>query len=427
MRGLVYIAAGVAGGWLFGKLLFDSSPRRNPEWRLDWLDDDGEPSKAESNVWVGDEKIGSILDTYVSGWMPYNFKDQPMQSVEAMRAEQAAQSVFEFWQQEKAPKEPFKIEWEVPHQEGNVSADRRFIGTVTRTESGDWAAYEGSQIDPFMEDFSSAKKAAAAVYRRWAGLPEPLPEPTTVEVAVPSWVKNIEVEPTVGAGENRFIVWVGDDRAGVIERRGRAYDAYFWVGKKKLQLEIGTTRKRAVTSVYVAHQLMGYLARSFVKGKKRRFVPPKYKTLPKKKGQRARRVEQFWRMKHYKERSPAEVKADTGIPEKEIVRYGLQLAGRNLIYAVATSEKRTSFQRIEKGAERVIAGRGHRPEVRRKRRIVERPDIKKLRKSTQLTTEQKKLLPMMSTKRTYRFAMVGPQGQVGMVKSEHHAEVWGKE
>jgi len=432
VRDLLYIVGGVAGGWMLGRALFGKSMRANPEFTLDWQDDEGEPSKFESRVFSGDQEIGSIIMTTPGAWWAYDSEGNKVAEVASSGA--AGQAVYDFSREkskaERKPKKDFWVVWET-RQEGEVRTSEGYIGSITMIEPGEWQAFEGTRIDPFREDLPSGKKAAEAVYRRWAGLPEPLPEPTLVEVTVPDWVKGIEVEPTVGGKGERYIVWLGDDRAGVIERRARAYDAWVHTRDGLKQLELRTTRKNAVVAVYVAATILRYLPTQVEFGKQRSYVPKRFKTLPTKRGQRPRGKEIFYRDRHYSQKTADEISGILNIPEKLIIRYGVKLAEYGLIYAVLGFEQKRSFKRMEKRPERVIPPRGHIPGEVRRRRVVERPDIKKLRKSEALTKEQKKSIPMARMQRIYRFAQAGQKGEVGYYGEQERLpsleELWGIE
>lgn len=353
MRDLFYIVGGIAGGWLIARKIFgpDSSYRRNPEYSLNWLDDEGEPSKFESDVLVGDQVVGSVVFL--------------------------------------APKK--------------------------------WAAYD-EKLMPFGE-FASSKAAANAVYNKWSEIvvsapkpktPTPMPEPTILKVKVPDWITDIEVEPTVFEGRERFIVWVGDDRAGIIERRGHnRYDAYVFTKQGLKQLEIGPSRKRAITAVYVSWKILEYLKKQLVRGKGASYSPKRWKTLPpKKRGQRPRRVEVLKYKRYYIQQSAYEMSKDLGIPEKKIILYGKKLAEHFLIYGMPGKEKKKSILKVEK-TEREIPPYKHYPTRKRKRRIISHPDIEKLRKTGKISEEERKALPSIRQKTIYHFAMVGPQGEVG--------------
>jgi hypothetical protein len=369
----------------------------NPPWRLDWLDPNEEPSRFESTVWLGDEAIGSILEAG-GKWIAYDAEFKPIQGVETRRANEAAAEVFRAWQASKEPttttKKPFKIEWDVRNVEGSVRTEKGLIGSITNIEPGNWAAYLGSEMDPFMDEISSANKAAAAVYRKWAGVPEPLPKPKGLDFTAPKWMKGVEIEPVVKM-PNRFIVWIDDDRAGIIDRRGRRWDAYVDIGKERIQLEIGTSKNTAIKAVYVAKTLDEYLSSAVSYGKKKSYKPARYKRLPpKKRGQPERRVEVFYRRAFYKRKSPAEIQAVTRLPEKEIVKYGIKLAQARIIFGVITKDPKTV--RVIEKRERVIPARGRKPGERVTRRVVTHSYPKR-----------------KTSIKAYRFAKAALDGEVG--------------
>jgi len=425
MKDLIYIAGGIVGGWFIARRIFGDSAslRRNAllPYDLNWLDDNGQPSKIQSEVLVDDKVVGSIDMHMPKKWAAYDSKLMPIG--EFKNSHQAAKAVYNKWNDEQfwqsiagaAPEKPktptpvpapkpktpkpkslYDVAW-ATQQEADVRVDNKLIGSISMVDPGYWLAYAGTEIEPFAVGISSGKKAAEKVYKRFMGLRD-LPEPTIIPVKVPDWVTDIEVEPTAEeTGEReRFVVWIGDNRGGIIEKRGSGYDAYVFTKWGLKQLEIGSSRKRAIQAVYVAWKILDYLSRQTVRGKKVSYSPRRFKTLPpKKRGQRPRKVEQFRYKRHFIQQSAFAMSHDLGIPEKEIILYGKKLAELRLIYGIVGKEKQTSLTEIER-SEREIPPWKHFPGETRKRR----------------TIVQKKL-PRVRTKRVYRFAMVGPQGEVG--------------
>jgi hypothetical protein len=422
MKNLLYIAGGAVGGWLIARRIFgpSASIRRNAllPYELNWLDDAGEPSKIESDVLVEGKAVGSIVMLTPKKWTAYDEKLMPIgefqNSAAAAKASYNKWSDVQFWQsiagapeKPKAPKPkpkpkpktpkpkgPYEIDW-ASKIEADIRAGNKSIGSITMVDPGNWLAYEGTQIEPFAVGISSGKKAAEKVYKRFMGLRD-LPEPTIIDVKVPDWVTDIEVEPAVGRAGERFIVWIGDDRGGVIERRGSLYDAYINTKWGTKQLEIGVSRKRAIQAVYVAWKILDYLPRQTTRGKGVSYSPKRFKTLPpKKRGQRPRKVEQFRHKRHFVQKSAFAMSHDLNIPEKEIILYGKKLAEMLLIYGIVGKERQKTSKEVER-SEKVIPPYKHFPLERRKRRTI-----------------VQKRLPRIRTKRVYRFAMVGPQGEVG--------------
>ena len=414
MRDLLYIAGGAIGGWFIArKILGHGLPfRRNAllPYELNWLDSDGEPSKIESDVLVDGKVVGSIVMLVPKKWTAYDEKLMPIgefkNSYEAAKASYNKWSDALFWQSiagapEKPktpkpkprpkpkipePKGPYEIDW-ANKIEGDIRVKGKNIGSITMVDPGNWLAYEGTQAEPFEYGISTAKKAAEKVYKRFMGLRD-LPEPTIVQVKVPDWVTDIEVEPTVGKVGERFIVWIGDDRGGVIEKRGSSYDAYVQTTKGLKQLEIGVSQKRAIQAVYVSWKILDYLPRQTTRGKGVSYSPRRFKTLPpKKRGQRSRKVEIFRHKQYSVQKSSFTMSNDLNIPEKEIILYGKKLADLRLIYGIVGKERQKFAEKIELLKKRKIGG---------KRRVI-----------------LQKQLPRIRTKTSYRFAMVGPQDEVG--------------
>lgn len=446
MKDIFYIAGGAIGGWLLAKkILGESSYRRNSQyekWSLDWMDPDGEPSKFESSVLVGQDIVGSIIMLTPKKWQAYDKKYMPFG--EFASSEAAARAVYNRWsgdefltdlfsKSEKKPRKKtpapkprtkkqsgsYEIAW-ANQQEGDIHVGGNYIGSISMIDPGNWAAYEGTKIEPFERGISSKKKAAEKVFKRFKGLRD-LPEPTLVKVKLPDWVTDVEIEPTVGVEGERFLIWVGDDRAGIIEKRGGRYDAYIFTPRGDRQLEIGASKKRAVLAVYVSHKLLDYLPRQTVRGKKMSYTPKRYKTLPPKKGQKhPRKVEQLRYKKHFVQQSDYEISKDLEIPEKEVILYGTKLAERYLIYGIKSQRRQKSFKKIDIiGKETPAPDKGRR---KRHRREISHPDIEKLRKGGMLSKEERKALPSIRKKTVYYFAMVGPKGEVGFDIRAHGVE-----
>jgi hypothetical protein len=354
MNQLIAIGLGAATGWAFVKYVLRPGLTGNPEWRIkyDDLDDN------LGDVFVGKQLIGSVVNLGIPGQ---------------------------------------KKSW----------------------QAGDWRDL------PMPGAYPTADAAAAAVYAAWiqnkqsekAKSRSPKPVPETLEITIPDWVKNVEVEPMTG-GMDRFVVWVDDDKAGFIDRRGKNWDAYFLFKGERKQLEIGTTRKRAVTAVYCAFKLFENVSAAVTPGKQQHYFPRRYRPLPPpplKRGQTRdqqgppRQVEEFYTVLHPFQQTAGQIASATRIPEAEIERYAKKLAEKRVIYGVMTKERIETFKRVESLDPVSRRGAEGRP-----RRIVSTADIRKLRKSEQLSAEEKKQLPRIRSERAYKFALSGPTGEVGL-------------
>jgi hypothetical protein len=323
---------------------------------------------------------------------------------------------------------------------GDVYLGERLVGGVTnlappgRPKSWQPANERGL---PLPGEYRTVEQAAEAAHRAWIAKqskPRPAPgkaqeEPELLDVSVPEWVKDIEVEGLRTAPD--FLdVWVGDDRAGYIEKHGSNWDAFAIVKKPSVwvmkQVEIGTTRKRAVTSVYVAAKMLAFLEASHNIGKGRSGAPRHFrKARSKVFGEAPRTIEDLLRTKYYNVVSDTEISGGTKMPVEEIRAIGRKLAEQRVIYGIVTRKSIGTFTRIEEADERVDQRtepfeKSIRPEDRdapRRRRIVSKPDIRKLRKSPMLSAEEKKKLPVVRSKHAYSFAVIGPRGAIGFYEA----------
>ena len=324
---------------------------------------------------------------------------------------------------------------------GDVYLGETLIGGVTSlapSGHGRWQASDKNNLPLSNQEHSTAEQAAAVVREAWVAKqsrPKPAPEklqeePKLLDVSVPGWVKDIEVENLAGAPE-RYLVWVGDDRAGYIEKRGSNWDAFVLVKEPAAwapkQVEIGTTRKRAVTSVYVASRLLAFLEASSNLGQARSYFPKRFKKVPSKVfGEAPHTIEEFQRTKYYNVMSDTEISGGTKIPVEEIRAIGRKLAEQRVLYGIVTRKSIGTFTRVEEVEERVDQrtepfGRSVPPERRatpQRRRIVAKPDIRKLRKSPLLSPEEKKKLPVVRSKHAYSFAVIGPRGAIGFYEAD---------
>jgi len=282
---------------------------------------------------------------------------------------------------------------------------------------------------PLHGTYPTAERAADAAHQAWvakqsrpAPAPQrPMEEPELLNLVLPEWVRDIEIENVRGAG-NRYLVWSGDDRAGFIEGRGQSWDGYALVKGERRQIEIGTTRKRAVTSVYVAARVMAFLEQSCELGQGRPYAPRRFKRVASKVfGEAPRTVEEFQRTKYYNVMSDTEISMGTKIPIDEIRSIGRKLAEMGVLYGIVTRKSTETFTRVEKVEER----RGQRKEpwgppspFLHRRTVISKPDIRKLRKSPVLTPEEKKKLPIVRSRHAYSFAIVGPRGAIGFYEAD---------
>jgi hypothetical protein len=354
MNPFLAIGLGAITGWALAKYLREAGLVQNPEWRIkyDDLDDN------LGDVFVGKQLIGSVLNMGIPGqkkaWQAGDWRDLPMPGAYPT-ADAAATVVYDAWIQKK-----------------------------------------------------QSERAASK---------PPKSVPDSLEITVPDWVKNVEVGAIAGNAD-RFIVWVDDDKAGYIDRRGKNWDAYFLFGDEKKQLEIGTTRKRAVTAVYCAFKLFENVSAAVTPGKEQHYFPRRYSLLPPlplKPGQTEeqqgppRQVEEFYTTLHPFQQTAGQISAATKIPKAEVERYAKKLAENRVIYGVMSKERTETFKRVES-----LAPVSRRGAVGRPRRIVSTVDIRKLRKSEQLTAAEKRALPRVKSERGYKFALIGPTGEVGL-------------
>lgn len=354
MNPFLAIGLGAVTGWVLAKYMREAGLVRNPEWRIkyDDLDDN------VADVFVGKQLVGSVINLGIPGqrksWQAGDWRDQPMPGAYPT-ADAAATVVYDVWIQKK-------------------------------------------------QSERAASKSPKSV-------------PDALEITVPDWVKNVEVGAIAGNAD-RFIVWVDDDKAGYIDRRGKNWDAYFLFGNEKKQLEIGTTRKRAVTAVYCAFKLLENVSAAVTPGKEQRYSPRRYRPLPPpplKPGQTKeqqgppRQVEEFYTTLHPFQQTAGQIAAATKIPKAEVERYAKKLAESRVIYGVMSKERTETFKRVEP-----LAPVSRRGAVGRTRRIVSTVDIRKLRKSEQLTAEEKRALPRVKSEHGYKFALIGPTGEVGL-------------
>ena len=354
MNPFLAIGLGAITGWALAKYLRGSGLAQNPEWRIkyDDLDDN------LGDVFVGKQLIGTVLNMGIPGqkkaWQAGDWRDLPMPGAYPT-ADAAATVVYDVWIQKK-------------------------------------------------QSERAASKSPKSV-------------PDALEITVPDWVKNVEVGAIAGNAD-RFIVWVDDDKAGYIDRRGKNWDAYFLFGNEKKQLEIGTTRKRAVTAVYCASKLFENVSDAVTPGKEQHYFPRRYSLLPPlplKPGQTEeqqgppRQVEEFYTTLHPFQQTAGQIAAATKIPKAEVERYAKKLAENRVIYGVMSKERTETFKRVES-----LAPVSRRGAVGRPRRIVSTVDIRKLRKSEQLTAAEKRALPRVKSERGYKFALIGPTGEVGL-------------
>ena len=364
MNQLVYIGLGVAAGWTIAKWLSGSSLVRNPEWRIQYDEFD----RNLGDVFVGDKRIGSVVNLGVFGqkkvWQAGDQRDFPMPG-EYATAGAAAEASYKVWAQKKTP-----------------------------------------------------EKAKPKLKPKKTDVPFEI-----MEITVPVWVKNVEVEPVAGSTD-RFVVWVDDDKAGFIDRRGHNWDAYFLFKGKKIQLEIGTTRKRAITAVYCAFLVFQNISEAVEPGQEKSYFPRRFVTMPPtplKLGQTSEQrqelpqiVEEFYTTMHPFQQTAGQIASATKIPVAEVEQCARKLAKNRIIYGVASRERIGTFRRIEQ----VEQSPTHSFVPGRRRVIVSAPDIKKLRKSGKLTPEEKKLLPRVRHGRVYRFALSGPNGEIGLYESD---------
>lgn len=366
MNQFVAIGLGAFAGWALVKYLRGSNLVHNPEWRIrrDELDND------VRNVFVGDKLIGSMTNLRIPGekksWQAYDWRDFPIPG-KHMTAAAAATAVYESVVLKKVP-----------------------------------------------------EKAE----------PKPVEQKSeTLDITVPIWVSGVEVESAFGAVQDRFVVWVDDEPAGFIDRRGKNWDAYFifrgTVETRDLQIEIGTTRKRAIVAVYCAFKLFENVSQAVVQGMQKSYFPKRYVTPPPEplepgqttEQQRpSQRIEEFYTVFHPFQQTASQIASATKIPVAEVERYAKKLAEKRIIYGAVSKERVGTFRRIEAEdhvipKHDVVSSQSHR------RRIVSAPDIKKLRKSGKLTPEEKKQLPRVRQERVYKFALTGPNGELGFYES----------
>lgn len=319
---------------------------------------------------------------------------------------------------------------------GDVYLGDTMIGGVTSLSPGGrrrWQPVDDRGM-PMPGEYSNADKAAAVVQEAWIAkqskpkppksVPKPLGEPGllgVLDITVPEWVKDVEVEAVAGTA-SRYVVRFGDDRAGFIDQRGRNWDAYVLVKGDRKQIEIGTTRKRAITSIYVAARVLGFLEESCDLGQVRSYSPRRFKTVKSKIfGEAPRRVEEFQRTKYYNVISDTEISGATKIPIEEVRTIGKKLAEARAIYGIVTRKSIGTFTRVEELEERPDQRDepwGPSSPILRRRRVVAKPDIKKLRKSPVLTPEEKKKLPVVRSKHAYSFAIIGPRGAIGFYEAD---------
>lgn len=232
-----------------------------------------------------------------------------------------------------------------------------------------------------------------------------------VDFTIPEWVK-AKIKPVHG-NEDLFVIHVRGEEVGVVIRRGHVWDAYARVDEtRRAMVEMGTTRKRAISAVYATAVLLDDIRGATVSGKAQRYPIREFVTLPpKKRGQKPREVERFYRKDYPVLREASEIASKTGIPVDDVIRYARKLAEMRLIYGVISKERIGTFEHIEEVPERMAYKRGrYEP---RKRRIVAAADIKKLRKSPMLSSEEKQGLPRVKYVRVFKFALFGQQGEVG--------------
>jgi len=233
--------------------------------------------------------------------------------------------------------------------------------------------------------------------------------PEVLEFTVPEWVQDVEVEAIEGRVD-RFVVLVDGVEAGFIDRRGKNWDAFLRVDEtRSRQLEIGTTRKRAITAVYAAFIVLRDVIETVVPGKAQPYSPRQFEwTKPEKHGEAPEKVERFFRAKHSVLRSEHEIASATGIPSSEVAKYAKKLAEMGLIYGIISKQRIATFKRIEE-----------RPSVEgRRRRVVATVDITKMRKSPALTAKQKRELPKVRHERVHSFALSGPKGEIGFYEAD---------
>ena len=362
MNQFLAIGLGAVAGWALVKYLRGSNLVHNPEWTIqyDELDDN------MGDVFFGKKLIGSVMNLGIPGqrkvWQAADWRDLPMPG-EYRTADAAAAASYEAWVQKKAK----------PKQAEQKSE--------------------------------------------------------TLDITVPDWVKGVEVESAIGSVQDRFVVWVDDEPAGFIDRRGKNWDAYFifrgTVETRDLQIEIGTTRKRAIVAVYCAFKLFENVSQAVEPGKQKSYFPRRFVTMPPEPlepGQTLEQqrppqlVEEFYTVFHPFQQTANQIANVTKIPVAEVERYAKKLAEKRIIYGAVSKERVGTFRRIEAEdhvipKHDVVSSQSHR------RRIVSAPDIRKLRRSGQLTPEEKKQLPRVRQERVYKFALTGPNGELGFYES----------
>jgi len=237
-----------------------------------------------------------------------------------------------------------------------------------------------------------------------------------VDFAVPEWVQ-AKVKPVHG-NKDLFVIHIGGEEAGVIIRLGHVWDAYARVDEtRRAMVEESTTRKRAISAVYATAVLLDDIRGATTSGRLQQYPIRKFVKLPpKKRGQVPREVERFYRKDYPVLRSESEISSKTGIPVDEVIRYAQKLAEMRIIYGLVAKERIGTFERIKTVPERMAYKHGrYEP---RKRRIVAAVDIKKMRKSPMLSAEEKKELPRVRHVRVYKFALLGPRGEVGFYEAD---------
>jgi len=367
MNQFVAMGLGAIAGWTLVKYLRGSSLKRNPEWHIKR----DELDDSLLNVFVGKKLIGSVINIGIPGqkksWQAADWRDLPMPG-EYSTVDAAASAAHAIWTQKKLTEKPKP-------------------------------KYEESALE-------------------------------TLEISVPEWVKGVEVESDFESMPGRFGVWVNDEEAGFIDRRGANWDAYFVLsgeaGTRNLQLELGTTRKQAVKAVYCAFVVFQNISLAVDPGRQKSYFPRRYITLPQeplKRGQvpeqqeAVRQIEDFYTVLHPRLQSAGDIAHDTKIPCSDVIKYARKLAESRMIYGIVAKDAIKSFRRVD--VEKIVTPeRGYIPESSRRRVIVSLPDIKKLRKSKALTAEEKKQLPRIRQHLVYKFALTGPRGEVGFYKAD---------
>lgn len=227
----------------------------------------------------------------------------------------------------------------------------------------------------------------------------------SISFKAPDWMRMHgfiieQVEP------DSYDVFMEGDLVGYLHHRGdNRWDSILLVeGSKKIQLEIGAAKKRAIIAVYSALNILKDLASSVTLGKEQSYSPRRFQWVkPKRSGEAGKKEEIFFRERYPVLKSAREISLTTGVPEDEVEKYGQIIAKARLIYGIVAKERISTFERIEE-----------RPQAEgRRRRAISAVDITKMRKSPALTRSQKKELPKVRHKKVHSFALSGPRGELG--------------